>query len=86
MYFADDADNKKFAVAGDTYVAVTEFGEKVKASVLLSYGNATQPGNKHIGDQLKMLSGKELRPALLTREDILKDLERRESLDFEPAL
>jgi acyl-homoserine-lactone acylase len=86
MYFAGAADRKKYAIAGDTYVAVTEFGEKVRAAVLLSYGNATQPGNKHIGDQLKMLSGKELRPALLTREDILKDLERREILDFEPAL
>jgi acyl-homoserine-lactone acylase len=48
--------------------------------VLLSYGNATQPGNKHIGDQLKMLSDKKLRPALLEKDDILKNLEERESL------
>ena len=68
MYFADDKDNKKHAVAGDTYIAVTEFGDKVKASVLLGYGNATQPGNKHTGDQLEMLSEKKLRPALLERD------------------
>jgi acyl-homoserine-lactone acylase len=80
MYFADDADNKKHAVAGDTYVAVTEFGDKVRASVLLSYGNATQPGNKHIGDQLKMLSEKKLRPALLERAEILQNLEKHEYL------
>ena len=80
MYFADDKDNKKHAVAGDTYVAVTEFGDKVKASVLLGYGNATQPGNKHIGDQLKMLSEKKLRPALLEKDDILKNLEKQEYL------
>jgi acyl-homoserine-lactone acylase len=80
MYFSDDKDNKRYAVHGDTYVSVTEFGDKVKASVLLSYGNATQPGNKHAGDQLKMLSEKKLRQALLDKADILKNLEKRESL------
>jgi acyl-homoserine-lactone acylase len=80
MYFADDSDNKKHAIAGDTYLAITEFGDKAKAQVLLSYGNATQPGNKHIGDQLKMLSEKKLRPALLDKPDILKNLEKQEFL------
>jgi acyl-homoserine-lactone acylase len=80
MYFTDDNDNKKHAVAGDTYAAVTEFGDKVRASVLLSYGNASQPGNKHSGDQLKMLSEKNMRPALLEKDDILKNLEKRETL------
>lgn len=83
MYFADDKDNKKHAVAGDTYIAVTEFGDKVRASVLLGYGNATQPGNKHIGDQLKMLSEKKLRPALLEKDDILKNLEKQEFLSID---
>jgi acyl-homoserine-lactone acylase len=83
MYYADDKDNKKHAVAGDTYIAVTEFGDKVKARVLLSYGNATQPGNKHVGDQLKMLSEKKLRPALLERDDILKNLEKEEFLSID---
>jgi acyl-homoserine-lactone acylase len=82
MYFADDKDNKKRAVAGDTYIAVTEFGDKVRASVLLGYGNATQPGNKHSGDQLKMLSEKKLRPALLDKDDILKKLEKHEYLSI----
>jgi acyl-homoserine-lactone acylase len=83
MYYADDNDNKKYAIAGDTYVAITEFGNKVKAQLLLSYGNATQPGNKHVGDQLKMLSEKKLRPALLEKADILKNLEKRESLSID---
>ncbi len=82
IYFADDNDNKKRAIAGETYVAVIEFGKKVKAQLLLSYGNASQPGNKHVGDQLKMLSKKELRPALLEKTDILKNLEKRELLIF----
>lgn len=80
MYFAEDKDNKRHAIHGDTYVAVTEFGETVKASVLLSYGNATQPGNKHAGDQLKMMSEKQMRPALFYREDVEKNIEKREIL------
>jgi acyl-homoserine-lactone acylase len=80
MYFAEDNDNKSHAFHGDSYVAVTEFGEKIKAQVLLSYGNATQSGSKHAGDQLKLLSEKKMRPALLEKTDILKNLEKRESL------
>jgi len=80
MYFSPDRDKKNRAFHGDTYVAVTEFGEKVKASVLLSYGNSSQPGNKHSGDQLQLLSEKKLRPALLDKEDVLKNLEETETL------
>jgi acyl-homoserine-lactone acylase len=80
IYSAEDKDNKKFAVAGETYVAITEFGEKVKAMVLLSYGNSTQTGSKHIGDQLQMLSEKKLRPALLDKVEIMENLEERELL------
>jgi acyl-homoserine-lactone acylase len=83
MYYADDKDNKKHAIAGDTYIAVTEFGDKVKASVLLGYGNATQPGNKHAGDQLGMLSEKKLRPALLEKDAIRQNLEKQEYLPIE---
>ncbi|MDQ3292586.1 MAG: acylase [Bacteroidota bacterium] len=72
--------NKSFAMGGDSYVAITEFGPKVKAQVLLSYGNATQPGNKHVGDQLPLLSQKKLRPALLEKNEVLQNLEKREQL------
>jgi acyl-homoserine-lactone acylase len=75
-----DADSKKRAVFGDTYVAVTEFGKPVKAMVLLGYGNASQPGNKHIGNQFELLSAKKLRPALLSEKSIMENLEKKEEL------
>lgn len=78
IYFARDKDNRYRAVAGDSYVAVAEFGKKVRAKVLLSYGNASQPGSKHVGDQLKQLANGELRDALLQKEAILKHLEATE--------
>lgn len=79
MYFRP-ANNKNYAWHGDTYVAVTEFGKKVKAKVLLSYGNASQPGSKHIGDQLQLLSEKKLRDALFYKEDVENHVVARESL------
>lgn len=75
-------DNKGYAVAGDSYVAIIEFDSKVKAQILLSYGNATQPGNKHVGDQLQLLSQKKLRPALLDKNEIIRNTEKREKLSI----
>jgi acyl-homoserine-lactone acylase len=72
--------NRAFASSGDTYVAVTEFGEKPRAQVLLSYGNASQPGSKHIGDQLPLLAQKKMRPALLEKRDVLNNLEKKDIL------
>jgi len=82
LYYTDASDQKKVAIAGETFVAVTEFGEKVRAMVLLSYGNATQPGSKHAGDQLQMLSEKRLRPALLDKAEVMKNTEERENLQI----
>jgi len=48
--------------------------------VSLSYGNASQPGNKHVYDQLKLMSAEKLRPALLDKADVLKNLEEKEEL------
>lgn len=78
LYFAPDRDNMKRQVAGETYIAVTEFGKKTRAKVLLSYGNASQKGNRHIGDQLQLMSENKLRDALLEKADILDNLERKE--------
>jgi len=35
-----------------------------------SFSTASQPGNKHFGDQLGLMSEKKLRPALLSPEEI----------------
>ena len=80
IYFARDRDKKNRALAGDSYVAAIEFGKEPKAYVLLSYGNASQPGSKHIGDQLELLSQKRMREAWLLRDQILKNLEEKEEL------
>lgn len=82
IYYDAQQDHKFSATMGDSYVAVTEFGPKVKAMVCLSYGNATQKGSKHFCDQLKLMSEEKLRPALLDKADVLKNLEEKEVLKY----
>lgn len=66
-----DADEDNMYVGGgDSWVGVIEFGDQVKANVLLSYGNSTQKDSPHNGDQLELFSKKELRTAWFTDEQI----------------
>ena len=75
MYFQPNSNNNKnYVYHGDTFVAVVEFGDEVRADVLLSYGNATQKGNPFVGDQLEMLSKNRLRKAFLNKEEVLNNL------------
>ncbi len=82
LTFAPDEDLRFRAVQGDSFVAAVEFGETVRAEVLLSYGNSTQPHSPHVGDQLPLFAEKQLRPALLTRTDIEAHMEMQEQLIY----
>ncbi len=75
--FAPSENGQFQAVAGDSYVAAIEFSNPVRAMVLTSYGNATQPGSPHTSDQLQMFANKKLRPVWRKRSDILAHLEKR---------
>lgn len=65
-------------VHGETYIAAVEFTSPVKAKVLLTYGNSSQPGSPHQADQLPLLARKELRTAWLTRAEVEAHLESRQ--------
>jgi acyl-homoserine-lactone acylase len=80
-YFAPGENGKMKAVAGDTFYAVVEFAEPLRARVLLSYGNSTQPGSPHMGDQLELFAKKEMRTPWLDREEIEAHLESRKSFE-----
>ena len=80
MYFVPGQDQRLYPYHGDTYVCATEFGEQVSAKALISYGNASQPGNPHVGDQLELYAKKELRPVWFTRAEQEANLELIEKL------
>lgn len=72
-------DEKNMYVGGgDSWVGVIEFGDEVKAKVLLSYGNSTQKDSPHNGDQLELFSKKELRDAWFTKEEVKAHTEKLE--------
>ena len=73
----DSIGNRMVATSGDSYVAAIEFGRTVRAHTLISYGNASQKGSPHRTDQLPLFARKMLKPALLTRDEVLRNLESR---------
>ncbi len=78
LSFREMGQGLRRASSGDSFVMAVEFSNPVRARVLLSYGNASQPGSPFIGDQLELFSQKELRPVWRTLEEIEANLESRE--------
>ncbi|NWF58329.1 MAG: acylase [Fischerella sp.] len=75
--FAPTPDGRFQSIVGDSYVAAVEFSKPVRAMVLTSYGNATQPNSPHVGDQLQLFARKQLRPVWRTRQEIKAHLQER---------
>jgi len=60
------------AFHGDTYVTTVEFGEKIRAKGLLSYGNSSEDISPHKGDQLPLFAKKQWRDIPFYRSDVEK--------------
>lgn len=77
MGFGAFHDGKRNAVTGESWISIVEFGPKIRAEGLMTYGNSTQPGTKHQTDQLPLFAAKKLRELWLLRDDILQHTEER---------
>lgn len=80
VWYNKDKDKKEQAVGGDSWVSVIEFGDKVRAKVLLSYGNASQANSPHAGDQLQLFAKQELRDAWFYLNDLKGHIRKTETL------
>jgi acyl-homoserine-lactone acylase len=78
LSFAPTQDSRFRAIEGDSYVAVVEFSNPVRAMVLTSYGNSTMLGSPQGGDQLQLLASQGLRPVWRSRTEIESHLAERE--------
>ena len=47
----------------------------------MSYGNSTQEGSPHYGDQLELFSKKEMRNCYFYKEDVLKHVASKEVMN-----
>ncbi|MBI3661733.1 MAG: acylase [Acidobacteria bacterium] len=73
--YAPAEDGRFDSVGGDSFVAAVEFSSPLKARVLMTYGNASDPGSPHFGDQLALTARKEWREPWRTRAEIEQHLE-----------
>ena len=67
---------KWYGTRGNSFVAVVEFGKKVKAKSVLAGGNSGDPTSPHFTDQAEMYRKGEFKDVLFYREDIEKQAER----------
>ncbi len=76
MIFAPAEYGRRQSVFGSTYLAAVEFTlEGSRAMAHMAYGNATQPGSVHNGDQTELLAQQEMRPVWRVRSEIEMHLE-----------
>ena len=66
---------RRYGVAGASYVSVVEFGPKVRALSIHTFGASGDPKSKHFMDQAVLYARGEFKPAWLSLEDIRANLE-----------
>ncbi len=75
---------KYYGVVGNSYMAMFEFTDKIKAVSLLQFGESGHPDSPHFFDQAKMLSEKKFKPAWFYWEDVLANTEAKYHPGEEP--
>jgi acyl-homoserine-lactone acylase len=63
---------KIYGTRGNSFVAVVEFGEKVRAKSLLAGGQSSDPNSRHFDDQLELYAAGLFKEVPYYREDVLK--------------
>ena len=66
---------RRYGVAGGTYISVVEFGPKVRALSVHTFGASGDPKSKHFMDQSELYVRGEFKPSWLTLEEIRANLE-----------
>ena len=63
---------KIYGTRGNSFVAVVEFGEKVKAKSILAGGQSGDPESPHFNDQAQRYADVQFKDAAFYKEDVLK--------------
>lgn len=72
----DNNTKKIYGTRGNSFVAVVEFGERVRAKTLLAGGQSGDPNSPHFDDQAQRYADMEFKDAAFYREDVLKRAQR----------
>ena len=71
-------DGKEVVSGGDSFVAIISFGDRLKATGILPYGNSSHEDSPHVGDQLDLFSKETLRQIYFYPEEVRDNSERTE--------
>jgi acyl-homoserine lactone acylase PvdQ len=66
-----------YGTSGNSFVAVVEFGDKVRAKTLLAGGQSGDPASPHFTDQAQRYVDREFKDVAYYREDVEKRARRR---------
>jgi acyl-homoserine-lactone acylase len=67
---------KWYGTSGNSFVAVVEFGEKVRAKAVTAGGESGRPASRHFNDQAKRYSAGDLRDVYFYRSQLNGHVER----------
>ena len=67
---------KWYGTVGNSFVAVVEFGDKVKAKSLLAGGQNGDPDSPHFGDQVELYKNVQFKDVAYYKEDVLARAKR----------
>lgn len=66
-----------YGTKGNTFVAVIDFGAKVRARTILCNGESADPSSPHYTDQSRLYATGQLKEAYFYKDDVLKHVEAR---------
>lgn len=72
----DNNTKKIYGTRGNSFVAVVEFGERIRAKTQLAGGQSGDPKSPHFDDQAQRYADIKFKEAAFYREDVLKRAER----------
>lgn len=72
-----DGTKRWYGTSGNSFVAVVEFGERVRAVAVTAGGLNNDPASPHFNDQAERYAAGDLRPVHFYREDVEAAAERR---------
>jgi len=73
----DAGQKKMYGVAGNTYVAIEEFGKKIKAKSIMYFGQSADPSSAHYFDQAPLYAEGKFKEVYFYKEDVLQHAERK---------